>query len=125
MLAALLALLFLGGGGGGVGLEFLGKDNQKLVRSVVSDPARAEVAMATLEQGDEDLKAVEKQLGKLESGFAKADKAQSAGVDELTPFFRKAVAQRRIAQEKALDCIFELRTTLTEEEWNKVFASVK
>ncbi len=125
MLAALLALLFLGGGGGGFGLEFFGKDNQKLVRSVVSDPARAEVARATLEKGDKNLKVVEKQLGTLESGFGKADKAQSAGVDELTPFFRKAVEQRRIAQGKSLDCLFELRMTLTEEEWNKVFASVK
>ncbi len=125
MLAALLALLFLGGGGGGFGLELFGKDNQKLVRSVVSDPARAEVAKATLKKGDEDLKAVEKQFGKLERGFGKADKAQSAGVDELTPFFRKAVEQRRIAQEKGLDCLFELRKTLTEDEWNKVFASVK
>jgi len=124
MLVALLAMLIFGGGGGGFGVDAFGKDTQKLVRAAVSDPARADAAKGTLKQGDKDLKAVAKQLGKLAKGFGKADKAQSAGLDALTPFTQQAAEQRRIAQQKGLDCVFALRKTLTEEEWNKVLVKL-
>ena len=37
----------------------------------------------------------------------------------------KVLEQRRISQEKSLDSVFELRQTLTEEEWARVFADLK
>jgi acyl carrier protein phosphodiesterase len=123
MLAALLmGLLFFSGGG--FTAKIFGKDTQAVVREAVSDPARAEVALQILKQGNKDLKPITKQLDAIAKAFAKADEAQSAGLDVLTPFLQQASEQRRIAQSKSLDRLFELRQTLTEEEWNKVFAKI-
>jgi hypothetical protein len=124
MLAALLmGILFFSGGG--FTAKIFGKDTQAVVREVVSDPARAEVAMQTLKHGNKDLKPITKQLDKIARDFSKADEAQSAGLDVLTPFLQQASEQRRIAQSKSLDRVFELRKTLTEEEWNAIFAKLE
>jgi len=125
MLWALLGVLLFSSLGGGFQEKMFGKDTQALVRQVVADPARAEVATGTLTQGDRDLKAIAKEIGKIAKAFGKADEAQSAGLAELTPFVEQAFKQRRIAQEKSLDRIFELRQSLTEEEWHKLFATLK
>jgi Sec-independent protein translocase protein TatA len=126
MIWALLGvLLFAGGAGGGFGEKMFGKDNQKLVREVVSDPVREDAAVLVLKQGDKDLKVIAKELGKIAKAFRKADEAQTAGLDVLTPFEQQATEQRRISQQKSLDRIFELRRTLTEEEWGKVFAKLE
>jgi hypothetical protein len=124
MLAALLmGLLFFSGGG--FTARIFGKDTQAEVRGAVSDPARADIALRTLKQGSKDLKPITKQLGKIAKAFGKADEAQAARLDELTPFLQQASEQRRIAQATTLDRVFELRQTLTEEEWSKVFATLK
>ncbi len=124
MLAALLmGLLFFSGGG--FTAKIFGKDTQAVVREVVSDPAREEVAMQTLKHGNEDLKPIMKQLDKIAGDFSKVDETQSVGLDVLTPFLQRASEQRRTAQSKSLDRLFELRQTLTEEEWSKVFAKVR
>jgi len=125
MLWALLAVLLFGGGGGGFGEKMFGKDTQALLRTVVADPARADAAVATLKQGDKDLKGAAKAMTKIAKAFGKTDKAQSAGVDELTPMLEQALEQRRVTQQKSLDCIFKLRQALTAEEWAKVFAELQ
>jgi len=126
MLWALLGvLLFSSMGGGGFGEKMFGKDTQAVVREVVPDRARADAAVETLKKGDEDLKNIAKELGKIAKAFGKADEAQSTGLDELTPYMLKVLEQRRISQEKSLDRVFELRQTLTEEEWARVFADLK
>jgi hypothetical protein len=124
MLAALLmGLLFFSGGGFTAGI--FGKDTQAVVRGVVADPVRAEAALQTLKRGSKDLEPITKRLGKIAKAFGKTDKVQTAGLDELTPFLQQASEQRRIAQATTLDRVFELRQTLTEGEWSKVFATLK
>jgi hypothetical protein len=125
MLAALLTAYLVFSGNGGFAAKMFGKDTQALVRAVVSDPARAAAAVQTLKQGDKELKAIAKQFEKIAKGFTKADEAQSAGLDELTPFMQQASEQRRVTRKKSLDRLFELRQTLTKEEWSKVFATLK
>jgi|WetSurMetagenome_2_1015567.scaffolds.fasta_scaffold11234_6 hypothetical protein len=125
MLWALLAVLLFGGGGAGFGEKMFGKDTQALVREIVADPARVDAAVETLKQGDKDLKGAAKAMTKIAKAFGKTDKAQSAGLDELTPMLQQALEQRRIAQAKSLDCIFKLRQTLTAEEWAKAFAELR
>jgi len=125
MLWALLGYLLFSSMGGGFQEKMFGKDTQALVREVVSDPARAEVATETLKQGDKDLENIAKEVGKIAKAFGKADEAQSAGLAELTPFVDRVFEQRRIAQKTSLDRIIELRKTLTEEEWNHVLARLK
>ena len=125
MLAALLAGYLIFSGGGGFAAKLFGKDTQATVREVVSDPARAAAATETLKQGQKDLEAIGKEFEKIAKAFSKADEAQSAGLDELTPFMQQASEQRRVTQKKSLDRLFELRQTLTKEEWSKVFATLK
>lgn len=125
MLAALLAGYLFLSLGGGLAVEMFSKDKQALIGEVVADPARADAAVDTIKRGRNDVEASAKRFRKIAQEFGKTDKVQSAGLDELTPFLRQATEQRRIAQEASLDRIFELRKTLTEGEWNAVFAKLQ
>jgi hypothetical protein len=125
MLAALLAGLLIFSGGNGFAAKMFNKDTQALVREVVSDPARADAAVRILKQGQKELEEIGKQLEKIVKGFSKADEAQSAGLDQLTPFMLQASEQRRIEQGKTFDRLFELRKTLTPEEWSTLLENVK
>ena len=125
MLAAVLVGFLIFSGGDGFAAKLFGKDTQARVRQVVSDPARAEEAVRILKQGQDDLEAVGKQLEKIVKGFSKADEAQSAGVDQLAPFLQQASEQRRIEQGRTLDRLFELRKTLTPEEWRTLLETLK
>jgi hypothetical protein len=125
MLVALLAGFLIFSGGNGFAAKMFGKDNQAQVRQVVSDPARAEAAVRILKQGEKDLEAIGKQLEKIAKGFSKTDEDKSAGLDRLTPFMQQASAQRRVEQGKTLDRLFELRKTLTQEEWSALLEKLK
>lgn len=125
MLAALLTAYLVFSGGGGFAGKMFGKDTQALVREVVSDPARAAVAVETLKRGNKELKAIGKQFEDIAKAFSKADEDPSAGLEELTAAMARASEQRRVTQEVCLDRVFELRQALTEEEWGKVLATLK
>jgi len=125
MLAALLTAYLIFSGGNGFAAKMFGKDTQTLVRQVVSEQARADAAVRTLKQGQKDFEAGAKQFEEIAKAFSRADEAQAAGLDALTPFMQRATEQRRILQQKSLDRMFELRRTLTQEEWRKVFESLK
>ena len=125
MLAALVAGFLIFSGGDGFAARVFSKDTQAIVRQAIADPARAEAADRTIELGRQDLEELGKQFEKIAKGFGKADKDQSAGLDELSPFMRQAFEVRRTEQGKAVDRLFELRETLTEDEWSAVFAELK
>jgi hypothetical protein len=124
MIAALLTALFLLHGDG-FAVELFAKYTQTLVSEVVTDQTRAAAAVETIKQGRKDLEATVKQFEKIAKAFDKTDKVQSAGLDELTPFLQQASEQRRVGQAVSLDRVIELRKTLTEEEWNAIFAKLK
>ena len=63
------------------------------------------------------LTSVGKELERLVKGFGKADEERSAGLDQLLPFLERASEQRRAEQTLTLDRLFELRDSLTPEEW--------
>jgi hypothetical protein len=125
MLAALLAGFLIFSGGNGFAAKLFGKDTQALVREVVSDPARADAAARTLKQGQKDFEDVGKQFEEIVKRFSKTDEDQSAGLDQLTPFLEQASEQRRIAQKQAVDRLFELRKSLTPEEWSSLLDKLK
>jgi hypothetical protein len=124
MAAALLTTLLIFHGGGGFALELFGKDRQALVREVVADPARAAAAVQTMKRGEEELQTAVQQFEPIANGFSGADAVQPAGLEELLPFMKQASEQRRVVQRVALDHLFELRGSLTEDEWRKVFATL-
>ena len=77
-----------------------------------------------MKQGRNDLEDLSKRFEKIAKGFRAADEDQSAGLDALTPFMEQGIETRRQGQTQALDRIFELRGTMTESEWETVFATV-
>jgi hypothetical protein len=124
MLWAFLAYLLFAGGHG-FAVDLFAKDTQTTVRQVVVDPARTATAVETLKQGRKELKAAVKQLSKNAKAFNKADKDHAAGLDELTPLVQQSLELRRATQAASLDRIFELREILSEEEWNRLMATVQ
>jgi len=118
MLAALVAGFLIFSGGNDFAARMFSKDTQAMVREVVADPARAAAADHTIGLGRRDLEELEKRFEKIAKGFSTADGAQSAGLDELLPFMQQAFELRRTEQGKAVDRLFELRETLTEDEWS-------
>jgi hypothetical protein len=125
MLVALLAGFLLFSGGNGFAAKMFGKDTVAAVHKVVADPARADAAVRTIKQGQKDLEEAGKQFSKITKEFSAADEAQSAGLEVLTPFMQQAFDERRIVQARTLDRMFELRKTLTEDEWKALFATLK
>lgn len=125
MLAALLAGYLIFSGGGGFAATLFGKDTQAAVRAVVAEPARADAAVRTLKQGQKELERAGKELERLVKDFGKADADQAAGLDRLTPFLERASEQRRAEQKLTLDRLFELRQSLTPEEWQALLERLK
>lgn len=125
MIAALLAAYLILSGGGGFAAEFFSKDKQEMVGKVVPDQARAAAAVATIKQGREALEDSGKRLQKITKEFSAADEAQSAGVEALTPFMQQVLDERKAAQTASLDRMFELRRSLTAEEWGKLYGAPK
>jgi len=125
MLAALLTGFLLFSGGNGLVARIFDKHTQASVREVVSDKARADAAVRTLKQGQHELKEAGKQFEKIAKAFNAVDKAQEAGYDQLAPIMERTFEQRHLAQGKTFDRLFELRTNLTEEEWNAFLEMVE
>ncbi len=125
MAVALLTTLLIFHGGGGFAVQLFGEGNQALVSEVVSDPERAAAAVQIMKQGQKDLDGVAKQFETIAKAFTATDETQSAGLDQLLPLLQQASEQRRVVQAMSLERVFELRKTLTEEEWSAFFANVK
>jgi hypothetical protein len=121
MLVALLTAFLLGGGAGvmgGILTPATVKQITKQVGTVVTDSARSEAAAQTLAELKAEIKGFEKKFaksGKELTGLYKDHGAYGARVlDELN-------AGWAASQERALDLRFELKESLTEEEWAAVF----
>lgn len=125
MIMALLAMYFLGGGVGSGSMltSAVVKQLSEQTESVVADPARIETAQQTLKELGTEVKAFEKgfrrsgrQLTKSYKDFAADAEQALAIVDELNSAWESA-------QQRAIDLRFELRDSLTEEEWAALFAT--
>jgi hypothetical protein len=125
MLAGLLAAYLIFSGGGGFAAKMFGKDTQALVRDVVPDHARAAAAVQTLKRGEKEMEAAGKRFEKIAKQFTDADEAQTAGLAALEPLMRQAWDERKATQQACLDRLFELKGSLTAEEWAKIFAGLK
>lgn len=92
---------------------------------LVAGAALAAAAVQTLKQGEKEMEAAGKRFEKIAKQFTEADEAQTAGLDALEPLMRQAWDERKTTQQACLDRLFELKESLTQEEWAKVFATLK
>jgi hypothetical protein len=125
MIWAFLAWYFLGGAGAGVTMltpTYVDQLSDQ-VTLVVEDAARSAAAQQTLKGLRKEVKAFDKVVTKSGKPLTKSYNDHAANPDDTLEIFDTLNADWSAAQQRALDYRFELRESLTEDEWAKLFAS--
>lgn len=123
MLMALLAAYLLGGGGlgGSILTPAAVKQMSKQVEVTVVDSARAEAAAETLAELKVEIKGFDKKFAKSGKELTKLYKDHGADGDQMLAVLAELNADWEGSQQRGIDLRFELRESLTEEEWAAVF----
>ena len=126
MIIALLTALYLllGGGAnvmGGALTPAAVKQISKLVEVAVTDPARAEAAAETLAELKTEIKDFEKAFKKSGKELTNLYKDHEADADQMLAVLEELGSDWEATQHRALDLRFDLKKSLTEEEWAEVF----
>lgn len=123
MLIALLMAFLLGGGGasGAILTSTSVKQIDKQIEAAVSDPARAEAAVATVADLKTEIKRFEKKFAKSGKQLTKLYKDHDADGNQMSAVLGELNAGWEASQERAIELRFELKESLTEEEWAAVF----
>ncbi len=125
IVAAVLSLSLLLGGHAMFGSDLFSKETDAVIRKVVPDEGRKKEALRIVWQARDRLEATMKRASKVAKEFQKTDEKQAAGRAELKPFLDSMAAERTRGQKETLDSVFELRKSLTEDDWKAVFAPAK
>lgn len=127
MIWALLAAYFLGGGVGGVGGSMLTSASVKQLsertEEVITEPARVEVAKQTLAELDKEVKAFHKTFGRSGKQLNKSYKDHADRGNQALVILDELNSSWEVSQQRAIDLRFELRDSMTEEEWAELFAA--
>jgi len=120
---ALLAAYLLGGGGlgGSILTPAAVKQMSKQVEVTVADPARAEAAAETLAELKVEIKGFDKKFAKSGKELTKLYKDHGADGDQMLAVLAELNADWEGSQQRGIDLRFELKESLTEEEWTAVF----
>jgi len=126
MIWALLAAYFLGGGVGGAsgGMLTLASVKQLSSRAeeVIVDSVRAEAAQQTLTELRKGVKAFQKTFSKSGRQLNKSYKDHADGGNHAQLILDELNSDWVVSQRRAIDLRFELRSSMTEEEWVALFA---
>ncbi len=125
MIWALLAAYFLGGGVGGVGGSMLTpasvKQLSERTEEVITDPVRVEVAQQTLAELGKEVKAFHKTFSKSGKQLNKSYKDRAADPNQALAILEELNSGWDASQQRAIDLRFELRDSMTTEEWAALF----
>jgi len=125
MIWALLAAFFLGGGIGGVSAGMLTPASVKQLsvrtEEVIVDSARTKAAQQTLTEVRKEVKAFQKTFTKSGKQLNKSYKDHADGGDDALDILQELNTDWEQAQQRAIDLRFELRGSMTEEEWDVLF----
>jgi hypothetical protein len=124
MIWALLAAYFLGGGGGisGSALTIASvKQLSEEAELLIQEPDRSEVVQQTLKELRKEVKAFNKMFGKSGKQLTKSYKDHEAQRDQELAILDDLNSSWGASQKRAVDLRFELRDSLTEEEWGALF----
>ena len=124
MIWALLAAYFLGGGGLSGAMLTPASVKQLSVRAdeVIVDSARAEAAQQTLTELRQEVKAFQKTFSKSGRQLNKSYKDHADGGNHAQLILDELNSDWVVSQQRAIDLRFELRDSMTEEEWAALFA---
>jgi hypothetical protein len=121
MVIATLAALFLLFGGSKMPFTQSLDVTIKQVKTFVPDPARREQALAILKQMEEVGKQSQKERKAFEKTLEPLGARRGATMEELQTAYRSFEPQETAIVEKSFALRFQLKETLTPEEWGKVF----
>ena len=124
MIWALLAAYFLGGGGLSGAMLTPASVNQLSAQTaeVIADSARSEAAQQTLAQLRKEVKAFQKTFSKSGKQLNKSYKDHADGGNDALDILQELNTGWEQSQQRAIDLRFELRDSMTEEEWAALFA---
>ena len=126
MIWALLAAYFLGGGVGGVSGGMLTpasvKQLSERTEEVITDPARSEAAQQSLAELRKEVRAFQRTFSKSDKQLNKSYKNHAADINQALAVLDDLNSGWALSQERAIDLRFELRDSMTEEEWTALFA---
>jgi len=126
MFWALMAWYFFGGGSDGGSGALLTTTTVSQIREsvaiVVEDPARSAAAKATLDDMGRISKRFEKAFSASGKKLYRAYRDYDARGDAVDAVLEELNREWAADQQQALDLRFELRDTLTREEWAELFA---
>jgi uncharacterized protein YicC (UPF0701 family) len=125
MIWALLAAYFLSGGIGGVSGSMLTSSSvthlSERIEEVITDPARAETAQQILAELRQETQAFQKMFSKSGKQLNKFYKDHAADINQTLAVLEELNSGWDAAQQRAIDLRFELRDSMTEEEWDEYY----
>ena len=117
MLIALMSLLLFGGSGE----PLFDKDTRSAIKEMLPEDRRGEVLAAikrieiSRKSSAKATKAARKELARLEAD-------RSADVEEMKDAIGEIVAHRGELHQAFIDGLFDMRESMSEEEWQAVFS---
>ncbi len=122
LLAGFLVVAFGGGGVNGGLLTAAGvKQANARLEVVIEDPNRVAAAQETLAQLRTDVKTFEKVFSKSGKELISSYKDHASSIEQERVIQEELNSSWNIAQQRALDLRFELKESMTEEEWTEMF----
>jgi 16S rRNA C1402 N4-methylase RsmH len=123
MLIALLAAFLLGGGGasGAILTPSSAKAIGKSIEATVQDGERLEAASVTVKDLRAEVKAFDKTFAKSGKALAKLYKNHGATAEQMKGVLDDLNGEWSTAQARAIELRFELKDSLTAEEWQAIF----
>ena len=123
MLIAIMTILFLGGGSN-MFLDFVSETKGE-VKEVVQDEDRRDAALDTLKLMKKEASARNKSTKKLSKLIAKQVKDGGPTTSELETAWSDHYETVDGYYARMIDLRFELRDSVTREEWQQIFATEK
>ncbi len=126
MIWALLAAYYLGGGIGGISGSALTvasvEQLSERAEMIIMDFERSEAAQKTLGELKKEAKSFQKLFGRTGKQLTKSYNDHEADRDEAVEILTELNTGWEAAQQRALDLRFELKESMTEDEWSELFS---
>ena len=97
------------------------KQLSERTEEVITEPARVEVAKQTLAELDKKVKAFHKTFGKSGKQLNKSYKDHAADPNQSLAVLEELNSGWDASQQRAIDLRFELRDSMTKEEWAALY----
>jgi hypothetical protein len=127
MIWALLAGYLLMGGGSGISGGLLTsaglKQTSARIEVVIEDPSREAAAQETLAKLGKEIKAFEKIFTKSGKELLSSYKDHASRGEQERVVQEELNSSWKVTQQRALDFRFEIKESMTEEEWTELFST--